>query len=267
MSAGNQVQSEAKALEILNRNRGRLLAIPNVTSCGIGRRMRAGRPTGELCIQCTVETKLSPEQLNEVGIEMLPAQIEEEGATLDVDVIQRTFVPHYQVDVDRATAALIEGDQESSGDLPRRERLDPIAPGCSIANVKVTAGTFGAIVFDQRTGRPLVLSNWHVLNGPSGQIGDPIVQPGPRDDGNVDGNEIGRLLRSHLGFAGDCAVATLEGREFDPSVIELNVVPSRTAVVNLGDHVVKSGRTTGVTYGIVTRVGVTARIDYRSTLR
>jgi endonuclease G len=118
-------------------------------------------------------------------------------------------------------------------------------------------------VFDRETGAPCVLSNWHVLHGNTGAVGDDVVQPGPSDNNNMSGNRAGKLLRSHLGNAGDCALARIDGRRFDPAVLDLGTAPTRMARVELGDTLVKSGRTTGVTYGIVRRVDVVAKINYR----
>ncbi|MBC8030520.1 MAG: hypothetical protein H7Z16_10455 [Pyrinomonadaceae bacterium] len=39
-------------------------------------------------------------------------------------------------------------------------------------------------------------------------------------------------------------------------------MPRRIGIARTGDRVVKSGRTSGVTYGIVSRVGVTVTTDY-----
>jgi endonuclease G len=135
-------------------------------------------------------------------------------------------------------------------------------PGISISHVDGTAGTIGAIVYDNDTGKPCVLSNWHVLQGSSGEINDQIVQPGPYDDSSIDDNVMGSLLRSHLGVAGDCALSTITGRGFKEEIFALHTTPKRVARVNIEDKVVKSGRTTGVTYGVVKRVEVTFKIDY-----
>lgn len=141
-------------------------------------------------------------------------------------------------------------------------RIDPILPGVSVANVKETAGTIGCIVFDALDGRPYILSNWHVLNGPLGVIGDDIVQPGPFDDNRVQKNRLGKLVRSHVGHAGDCAIATIEDRKFAAEIMALNVSVQQLGEPELGDKVIKSGRTTEVTHGIVTRVHTIAKIDY-----
>ena len=140
--------------------------------------------------------------------------------------------------------------------------MDPIKPGISVANVKVTAGTIGCIVYDVEFGAPCILSNWHVLHGPEGAIGDEIVQPGPFDDNRTNLNRLGKLVRSHLGHAGDCAIATIEGRGFTSEIMDLDVGLNEIGEPELDDKVIKSGRTTGVTHGVVTRVDTIAKIDY-----
>lgn len=64
------------------------------------------------------------------------------------------------------------------------------------------------------------------------------------------------------GLAGDCAISSIVGRGFDNRILELNVTPRRIATANIGDKAVKSGRTTGITYGIVKRVGVIVKMSY-----
>jgi endonuclease G len=101
-----------------------------------------------------------------------------------------------------------------------------------------------------------------VLHGPEGALGDDVVQPGRHDDNRTERNRLGRLARSHLGIAGDCALVTIEDRAFDAAIIELGVVPEHLGEPELGDTVVKSGRTTGVTRGIVRRIDTIAQLDY-----
>ena len=69
-------------------------------------------------------------------------------------------------------------------------------------------------------------------------------------------------MRSHLGPAGDCAITSLTDRRFDPTILELDVIPEEIGDPELGDKVVKSGRTSGVTYGVVRRVDVLTKLDY-----
>lgn len=106
---------------------------------------------------------------------------------------------------------------------PRKERADVMAAGMSVGNVFTSAGTICAFVRDRATRNILLLSNWHVLQGPSGFIGVDVVQPGKHDDNRVDNNKIGTLLRSHLGPAGDCAIAAVSGRSVSGELLGLGV--------------------------------------------
>ncbi|WP_105441229.1 hypothetical protein [Neorhizobium sp. T25_13] len=202
---------------------------PNITSVGIG--LKNG--DGPICLQFTVGQK-GESALETLATNRIPETIEVDGKPVPTDVIERSYRPSYEI---VATEQL---------DL-RRQRVDPLRPGISVAHIAETAGTVGLVVFDRTTGSPCILSNWHVLNGNAGEIGDTIVQPGPYDDNNTTLNEAGTLLRSHLGAAGDCALARIRLRGYDRSVYGLDVVPKRMARVALGDKVIKSGRTTANT--------------------
>lgn len=218
---------------------------PNVTSIGVGRKNGDG-PIG---LVFTVGRKAELSVIETLGSRMLPKQIEIEGFTVVTDVVERSYEPSFE---------LVETPPEN----PLKSRLDPVVPGASVSHVDGTAGTLGLIVFDTETGAPCILSNWHVLHGNTGRIGDPIVQPGPHDDNNIAENICGNLLRSHLGAAGDCALARLHGRDFVREIHGLGIAPTRMAEVELDDPVVKTGRTTGTTYGIVRRTDVMANIHY-----
>jgi len=79
--------------------------------------------------------------------------------------------------------------------------MRPAPPGISIGHYEISAGTFGALVYDARTGQPLILSNNHVLanqsNGRDGRAkqGDPVLQPAPYDGGTAERDTIARLER------------------------------------------------------------------------
>lgn len=221
----------------------------NITSIGVGYKLKAGKPTKELALQFTVAKKAAPEVLELINTTEIPKSIEVDGVIVPTDVIERSYKPAFRIVA------------ESSGG-PRKTRIDPIVPGVSVANVKLSAGTIGCIVFDRANGTPYVLSNWHVLHGPHGEIGDEIVQPGPHDDNRVDLNHVGTLVRSHLGQAGDCAICSIEGRSFEKNIFEIGVEVGQLGEPELDDKVIKSGRTTGVTHGIVRRLHTIAKIDY-----
>ncbi len=245
--------NEEKYVGVLRRKAQQFLDRKGVTSVGVGYRLRDGKPTDELCIQFTVEEKRAPEALAAEGLELLPGSIDDDGVDIPVDVIQRSY---------KTGVTLLAETEAATPRQARRSRLDPLRPGASVGFVHGSAGTIGGFVFDRDTGEPLILSNWHVLHGPKADIGGEILQPGPFDGGSTVEARVGKLLRSHLGLAGDCALATIEGRSLDPEVLELNVAPKRIGKVNLGDRVVKSGRTTGVTHGVVRRVGVVVKLNY-----
>lgn len=225
---------------------------PNITSIGIGYKQRNGKNTGEIAIQFTVDRKAAPEALAAMETELIPAVIMVEGVAVPTDVIQRRFGPDYRV--------LTESEPEAN---PRKVRHDPVKPGISLGHEKVSAGTLGCIVYDRVDGTPYALSNWHVLHGPLGAIGDTIVQPGRRDDNRLHLNRLGKLVRSYLGIAGDGALASLEDRGFDPVIMDLGVQVERLGEPELGDKVIKSGRSSGVTHGIVTRIDTLVKLDYR----
>ncbi|WP_425404523.1 DNA/RNA non-specific endonuclease [Hwanghaeella sp.] len=236
---------DEKALRAFVRARAEdFLRDPNITSVGIGRK----NGDGDICLQFTVGEK-GESAIETLGSRRIPESIEIDGRSFPTDVLERSFKPSYK---------LVEAEQLNE----RRRRADPMVPGISVSHRLGTAGTLGLVVFDRATGTPCILSNWHVLNGNRGRIGDIVVQPGPYDDDNTSQNTAGILVRSHLGAAGDCALARILHRDFEREVLEIGTTPSRMARVALGDAVIKSGRTTAVTRGIVRRIDVMVQIDY-----
>lgn len=240
---------DRKAVRRFVRTRGpSFLKDPNVTSIGVG--YKNGDPAQGECLVFSVGAKAEgAAALEALDTRELPKTITIDGVEVPTDVIQRKFEPSYEV-------------VETEALNPRKIRANPVRPGISVSHKDGSAGTIGLIVYDDESGAPCILSNWHVLHGAAGEVGDNIVQPGPHDDNNILGNFCGDLMRSHLGPAGDCALARVRGRQIDRKVFELDVVPSRLAEVDLGDTVIKSGRTTAITRGVVRRIDVIARIDY-----
>ncbi|GEC03630.1 hypothetical protein SSP24_12850 [Streptomyces spinoverrucosus] len=252
-SAKKTASSEDELITSLRRyirSRGpELLADPNITSVGIGRKVTNGRRGRKVALQFTVESKAEPESLAALGTTLIPETITVDGVEVPTDVIERSYKPQFR------KVAEVESPA-------RKTRLDPIEPGVSVGAVTVSAGTIGCVVFDRADGTPYVLSNWHVLHGPDGELGAEVVQPGRHDDNRIDRNHLGVLKRSHLGVAGDCAVATIEDRAFIQEIFELGVAPTELGEPQLDDKVVKSGRTTGVTHGIVRRIDTIAKLNY-----
>ena len=226
---------------------------PNITSVGIGYKEKDGQTLDTLTFKFSVGEKIALETfaLEALPTRMIPEEITANGLTLETDVVERSFAPH--------PVAVLETTKSE-----RKQRSSVLAPGISIGHVESTAGTLGCFVRDA-DGDLMILSNWHVLQGDTGHLGDSIVQPGPYDDNRIGENKIGVLERSFLGLAGDCALARPTGsRAVDEGVLGLGVPVRSIGDPSLGDHVVKSGRTTDVTYGVVTRIHTISKLSYDS---
>ncbi|WP_066634266.1 hypothetical protein [Desulfolucanica intricata] len=156
----------------LESQRHKLLRHKNVIGVGVGLKYTREVCTDKLAIIVFVQKKLPETQI--YRSDLIPKKIND----LETDVVEI------------GTVRLIG----------RTDRLRPAQPGLSIGHFKTTAGTFGAVVKDKKTGEKLILSNNHVLanatNGKDGRakIGDPILQPGPYDGGTMS-DKIGTLYR------------------------------------------------------------------------
>lgn len=136
---------------------------------------------------------------------------------------------------------------------PRGRVFNPLRGGISISNAfKNSYGTLGGRVVDRRTGRDMILSNWHVLVG-SWYVprGTPIYQPG-RLHGGTSRNTIANYDRDAMNSYMDAAVAYVNGnRPITNGQEELSQVTGTTEP--LPDMVVtKSGSKTRITEGLVT---------------
>jgi endonuclease G, mitochondrial len=217
-------------------------------------------------VQVSVQRKITDRrQVAARGFRLLPRTLRApDGRLVPVDVVERSY--HLSHELEVAPAVTATGEAAWSPELRRRRRLARPLPGVSISHPDTPSGTLGAIVYDRQLGQPCLLSNAHVLLGPAGRVGDVTVQPGSTDSADFANNGAGRVLRSHVGLAGDCAIARLEGRLFQEEILELGLRIGRVAKVAKGDRVVKSGRTTGVTFGRVRNVGAVVRFNYGGSI-
>ncbi|HCJ11021.1 MAG TPA: hypothetical protein DHW14_07645 [Clostridiales bacterium] len=155
-----------------------LLGKANVVGVGVGCKETGGRRTQREAVVVLVRRKMPPSRLRRAD---LVPRVLSDAATDVVEVGDIRLLPA----AEPARAALPEEHE-------RRTRVRPARPGVSVGHYQVTAGTFGALVYDRRDGRPMVLSNNHVLanlsNGRDGraEVGDPIYQPGRYDGGTAD---------------------------------------------------------------------------------
>jgi endonuclease G, mitochondrial len=143
---------------------------------------------------------------------------------------------------------------------PRASCNDPMRGGVSVSTQRGTYGTLGGLVIDRHTGAEMILSNWHVLVGDwSARPGQPILQPG-RGDGGTAVDAVATLTRNAMPVNLDAAVATLNGsRALLNEQVDLEMATG-VRRPELGMAVVKSGRRTGITHGLVTTLDGIIRI-------
>ena len=171
-------------------------------------------------------------------------------------------------------------------------RIRPAEGGYSVGHYRITAGTIATCVYDilpgGTTGSPpvhgigvppryYILSNNHVLaNTNAGQVGDPILQPGPYDGGTDPADRIATLSRwvpitlepptprfLHRNVV-DAAIAQGQFHDLDREIYWSGYVRGwrRKANVGVGLPVQKTGRTTNFTTGRITAINATVDVGY-----
>lgn len=245
---------------------------PGVTAVDVGFKITDGVMTDEVSLRVHVERKIPIEELperqrfNESGA----PTAEVEGVPVDVIEANYGILRNEQVDVpslDEApdpSLAPGDADPEAALAVDRRSVVRPVVGGVSCGNPRASAGTVGAIVHHRATGKPMILSNWHVLAADrAAAIGEPILQPG-RSDGGRTADRVASLSAMVLDQRMDAAIA-----ELDTEVVaELDLVGlgpiSGVATPRLGMLVAKSGRTTALTEGVVDGLSLSTTISYRN---
>lgn len=147
------------------------------------------------------------------------------------------------------------------------DRMRPVPGGVSVGNWRITAGTTAGYVTDNGAGDLALLSNWHVLCGESGVIGDEIIQPGAADGGTRPADVVAKLRRrvdvhTDLTVTVDCAIAgMLDAGEIDENIIALGK-PHGVLPPYVGQWLKKSGRSSETTAGAVAVIGATVKVSY-----
>lgn len=147
-------------------------------------------------------------------------------------------------------------------------KMRPAKPGVSIGNIEITAGTFGAVVVDNETGKRGILSNAHVLTSNPSEIliNRDVVQPGPSDGGAME-DKIGEtkkwvVLNANRTNLVDCAFAEpISQEDISDEIIGIGpVLGVENALVDM--NVIKSGRTSEITEGQVIDVNAAVVVGY-----
>jgi hypothetical protein len=210
-------------LELLASQAPGFSAYRGVHYVDIGYKYVGGKLTEQLAMRLHVQDKKHPTRL--IPAQLLPKTVN----GLPTDVIQSN--------------RRLENTFKTSRDL----RFNPLVGGVAIRNTRhKILGTLGAIVRELTTQTYMGLSNFHVLVGDSGRVGDTITQPATADINDI----IGFVKRWDQRL--DCALCSLNSsRLLSRSIIGIPLFPPGVREPLLGMKVTKSGRTTGITYGII----------------
>jgi hypothetical protein len=261
--------------ELLAATKRDLFAKPNVVATGIGYKTIDGRKTGEMAIICSVETKVSSALLE--SDELIPPYIQE----IPTDVRQ---------------VGQIKALQLQAG------RYRPAPGGVSAGHFHITAGTLGCLVNKEGKVMILsnnhVLANSNqskkgdaVLQpGPhdGGRIAEDQIallsdfiqiQFETKKTGNLAGNAISGIFNFFARLTGskvrlyperiqpaenlvDCAIAeVMEKTHVMNKILQTGAITG-LAEGTLDMKVKKSGRTTGLTHGVIEQIDVTARVSF-----
>ena len=241
-----------------------LLKLPNVMGYGNGKKITKGKETNKECLQVFVKKKVSTRRLKPE--EKVPKQVE-----------------------DQITDVIEIGGECVAYSVDHKKRFRPIKPGISGAHGQTTAGTIGLVVYregiyigDVQVGflgrsiewlkqhfpqiiskKSFWLTNNHVgaLEN-DGELGDAFIQPGPLDRGY---EKVGYLydyvMLKNMATVDACLIRPLVESLVDETILDKGK-PKGVATPVIGMKVKKSGRTTGLTTGIVKATGVTIQIQY-----
>jgi hypothetical protein len=148
----------------------------------------------------------------------------------------------------------------------RTTKYRPLVGGVSVGHYAISAGSIGSIVYDNKSKRPMILSNAHVLANSDtptedlALVGDDIFQPGKHDTGIEVVAHLHDWVPLEDGVAVDAAIASpttqVENRILD--------IPKITGITTpeVGMKVEKSGRTTGYTEGTIITTDAAIDVDY-----
>jgi len=261
--------------ETLRRNRDQLLKRSNVGATGVGYKITGGQKTTTLSIVCSVTKKVAASQLS--SRDMMPATLE--GTPTDV----------VQTGIIRALQSTTNKHRPAPG-------------GVSIGHRDITAGTLGCLVqkdgqkFILSNNHVLANSNQAEIGDPILQpgphdggtypddhiadledfvpiniIGLPSECPIATGTANLL-NGIAKLLGSQVRMQAinqqalenlvDAAIARpLNPEDVSDEILQIGIIQG-TAAGELGMAIKKSGRTTGLTTGVIEQVDVSVNVQY-----
>ncbi len=228
-----------------------------INGYAVGKKVSEKKDTGQLAIVVFVNKKLALRRLpmaNRIPkVLRLPSEHAPDG------------VLEFLTDVREARFSSLE--------YTAKER--PAPSGISVGHMNITAGTLGGLVRDKETGNVVILSNNHVLaDSNEAAVDDPILQPGPADNGVFPDDQIGQLTRfvpidfgEEADNRVDGAIATpVNAKDVLWSTKDIGPETPKEARIltedDLGLYVHKTGRTTEHTQGFIQALFATVQIKY-----
>ena len=212
----------------------------NIVGLGVGWRYAADALTADMAVKVYVREKVPEAQLTDEAL--IPREID--GMPTDVEAIGEVFPLSY------------------AKRYPR-----PVPCGVSCSHFRLPgSGTIGCVVVLD-SGKVASLSNNHVLaNENDAQVGDPVIQPGNAERFPAPDEKIA-LLEKFVPIQAtnnlvDGAVAWTNFARVSPRHVTYTLNPTPVAAAT-GLTVMKNGRTTQSTLGVVTALGVTIRVPYK----
>lgn len=211
----------------------------NIVGFAVGLRRAANGLTGQIAVKVFVREKLPLAQVASAA--QVPTQVA--GFDTDVEAIGEVILHSY---------------------APRYPR--PVPCGVSVSNIDLGgSGTLGGLVV-LNNGKLCILSNNHVLaNENSAHVGDSIIQPGNADTSPASDLVIGTLENfiqiQETGNLVDAAVALTSFDMVSPKHVTYQV-NTQPLVPTIGMTVIKDGRTTQSTVGMITDLHVNINVGY-----
>ena len=254
-------QTLRHAKRALNKAVSLYLYDPNVSHIDLGYRIieqDGNRLENELTVRVHLRKKLRGDAFKAFAEKYPDRVINAHTIGFPIDIPQANYRLSFWAGSNRPHVA----------SLPRARRFDPLHGGISISN-EYSRGyaTLGGRVIDRQTGDAMILSNFHVLGGYGlPRRGVAIYQPAWRDGGRTR-DTIAYLSRHAMQQNLDAAVARLDtNRPIANDQFEIGRVAG-AGEPELGMQVIKSGRGSQITEGMITGLCGHTVMHYRGIPR
>ncbi|MFM2269094.1 MAG: hypothetical protein RL757_2535 [Bacteroidota bacterium] len=218
----------------------KLLAMPNVRGVDIGFKYKGGERTEEICLRVHVARK--KKRIKKTDI--IPSEVN----GIATDVLEGRFDNQLSAFVPRRYEVVTQEDTIVNPD----DQIYPVLQGGICISVDVDGGaetgTLGAIVKDNVTGRPAILTNGHVVKNTVGREVYHTYSWKTSSGGRL----LGKVTRSRMTNGIDAAIIPLDGTPtYSFDIAELGGIQGVNTTPMLGTKVRKRGRTSRLTYGII----------------